>query len=143
MIELNGDWVGFYTFSESYGDWGKDRRVPFRMTIKKGINQFVGRIFKEVKFGCLDDDQIFVKGFQNGDEIEFTKFYSKEHITLENYEMISIESGNPHIVYYKGQLDLADNKFKGVWEIPLLREDEDGVLHEEKDIGEWVLWREN
>ncbi len=142
MIEIAGSWIGYYTFSEKYGEWGKDRRVPFQMIIEKGINQFVGRIFEEIEFGGLDDDKIVIKGRQNGDEIEFTKFYSKEHLLLENYETISFESENPHIVYYKGKFDFEDNTFKGQWEIPLLQEDENGVLHSDNDLGEWVIWRE-
>lgn len=142
MVEINGDWIGYYTFSENYGEWGKDRRVPFRMTIQRGINEFVGRIFEEEEFGGLDDDEIVLKGQQNGDEIEFTKFYSKEHITLEKYESISFESANPHVVYYKGKFVFDENKFKGQWEIPLLQEDADGVLHPDNDSGEWVIGRE-
>ena len=142
MIELKGDWIGYYTFDEKYGDWGKDRRVPFRVTIEKGINEFVGRIFEEADYGGIDDE-IAIKGRQNGDEIEFTKHYTKEHLLDENSELVSLESDNPTIVYYKGKFDFNDNQFKGEWEIPLLQEDEDGVLHADSDAGQWFIWRES
>ncbi|MFZ6010032.1 MAG: hypothetical protein ACOYXT_06750 [Bacteroidota bacterium] len=142
MIEIKGNWIGYYTFDERYGDWGKDRRVPFRMAISRGINQFVGRVFEDTDYGGIDDE-ITIKGRQNGDEIEFEKHYTKEHFLGENSEQVAIDSENPTIVYYKGKFDFDDNQFKGLWEIPLLREDDDGVFHADNDVGEWFLWRES
>ncbi len=141
MIEINGNWIGYYTFNEEYGDWGKDRRVPFRVTFERGINEFIGKIFEEADYGGIDDE-IAIKGRQNGDEIEFEKHYTKEHFLDENFELVSLESDNPTIVYYKGKFDFVDNQFKGEWEIPLLHEDEDGVLHAGSDAGQWCIWRE-
>ena len=141
MIEINGDWIGYYTFHEMYGDWGKDRQVPFRMIVKKGINEFVGTIIEEVDYGGIDDE-ILIKGRQNGDEIEFTKHYKKEHYLDENSDVVSVESENPTIVYYRGQFDYSKNQFVGEWEIPLLQEDEDGVFHTDNASGQWFIWRE-
>ena len=141
MIEIKGDWIGYYTFDETYGDWGKDRRVPFRMIIERGINEFVGRIFEETDYGGIDDE-ITIKGRQNGDEIEFTKFYTKDHYLDENFESVSEENENPTTVYYKGKFDFGDNQFKGEWEIPQLQEDDDGVFHADNPSGRWFIWKE-
>jgi hypothetical protein len=142
MIEITGDWIGYYTFGERYGDWGKDRRVPFRMKIQRGISEFVGRIFEETDYGGIDDE-ITIRGRQNGDEIEFTKHYTQEHLLNENGEQVSLKSDSPTIVYYKGEFDFNDNQFKGEWEIPVLREDEDGVFHSDNDSGRWCVWKED
>ncbi|UXE67268.1 MAG: hypothetical protein KA713_01290 [Chryseotalea sp. WA131a] len=140
-IEIKGDWIGYYTFDNGYNDWDKEQRIPFRLTIERGIYEFVGRIFEEAKFGGIDDD-IVIKGRQNGNEIEFTKYYTLEHYLDENNQLVSIESENPTVVHYNGKFDDSDKKFKGEWEIPMLQEDEDGVLHADNSSGHWVIWRE-
>ena len=136
IVEIAGDWIGFYT----YGDDEHHTKVPFRMTVKRGINQFVGRIFEEKEFGGIDDE-IIIKGHQNGDEIEFTKHYTLEHFSSETSSLISLESDNPTIVYYDGAFDYREKKFKGKWEIPGLREDDDGVFHEHNSKGYWEIWK--
>jgi hypothetical protein len=140
MIELKGNWIGYYTFSDQYGDWGKDKRVPFRMIIERGFSEFVGRIFEAAEAGGIDDE-IIIRGRLQDDEIEFTKYYSKEHF-VENEEILSLESDTPTLVYYKGKYDASENRFKGDWEIPILREDEEGVFHAENNTGHWVAWQE-
>ena len=141
IIEIQGDWIGYYTYDKGYNEWDKQQKVPFRLTIERGINEFVGRIFEEIEYGGIDDE-IIIKGHQNGDEIEFTKYYTLEHYINEHNEQVSIESDNPTIVYYKGIFDNSDKKFKGEWEIPILQEDEDGVFHADNSSGHWVIWRE-
>ena len=83
-----------------------------------------------------------VKGIQSGDEIEFTKYYTLEHFLDENDELVSVESENPTIVYYKGKFDPTNMRFQGEWEITGLQEDEDGVFHEDNQTGNWFIWRE-
>ena len=141
IVEINGDWIGYYTFDNGYTDEDKKEKIPFRLTIKRGISEFVGQVFEEVDFGGIDDETI-IKGHQNGDQIEFTKYYTREHFIGENDQLVSIESDNPTTVYYKGHFDKNDNKFKGDWEIPGLREDEDGVFHADNQTGHWIIWRE-
>lgn len=141
IVEIKGDWIGYYTFDKGYDDWDKQQKVPFRLTIERGINEFVGRIFEEPEHGGIDD-QIVIKGHQNGDEIEFAKYYTLEHYIDENNELVSVESDNPTIVYYKGTFHNNDKKFKGEWEITGLREDEDGVFHSDNQTGHWFIWRE-
>lgn len=141
MIEIKGDWIGYYTFDEGYGDWGKDKRIPFRMIIERGIHEFVGRIFESVEHGGIDDTAV-IKGRQNGDTIEFIKQYTAEHFLDENFESVSMQSDNPTTVYYTGAYDYSENKFKGEWEIPMLEEDEAGVFHESNSSGQWFIWRE-
>lgn len=141
IVEINGNWIGYYTFEDGYDDWDKQQKIPFKLTIERGIYEFVGRIFEEPKFGGIDDE-IVIKGRQNGEEIEFTKYYTLEHYIDDNNELVSIESDNPTIVHYKGKFDDLDQKFKGEWEIPMLQEDEDGLLHTDNSSGHWVIWRE-
>lgn len=141
IVEIKGDWIGYYTYDIGYADADKQQKVPFHMTMERGINEFVGRIFEEVSYGGIEDE-IIIKGQQNGDEIEFTKYYTREHFVDENNELNSIESEDPTIVYYKGKFDKLDNRFKGEWEITGLREDEDGVFHADNKSGHWLLWRE-
>jgi hypothetical protein len=141
MMEINGQWIGYYTYDKGYTDWNKHQEIPFRLIIQRGISEFVGRIFEEVDFGGIDDE-ISIKGHQNGDEIEFTKYYKLAHSINEHNETVSEESDHPNIVYYKGKFDETDNAFKGEWEIPALKEDEEGVFHENNFSGHWVIWRE-
>jgi len=141
MIEIKGDWIGCYTYNKGYSDLDKEERVPFRLTIDRGVYEFVGRIVEEVNYGGIDDE-VVIKGRQNGDEIEFTKYYTLEHFVDENNDLVSIESDNPTIVYYKGKFDNDKKQFKGEWEIPGLREDEDGVFHADNQTGHWSIWRE-
>ena len=141
IVEIKGDWIGFYTYDKGYNISDRQLRIPFRLTIERGINEFVGRIYEESDYGGIDDE-ILIKGRQNGDEIEFTKHYTLEHFVDENDELNSIESDNPTIVYYKGKFDNEKKKFSGQWEIAGLREDEDGVFHEDNQTGFWEIWRE-
>lgn len=115
-------------------------KVPFRLTIERGINEFVGRAYEEQDYGGIDDE-IVIEGRQNGSEIEFTKYYTLEHFRDENDDLVSVESDNPTIVYYKGKYHNEDKKFKGQWEITGLREDEEGVFHEDNQTGFWEIWR--
>ena len=141
IVEINGDWIGFYTYDKGYGISDRRLKVPFRMTIERGIHAFVGRIYEESDYGGIEDE-ILIKGRQNGDEIEFTKHYTLEHFMDDNDGLISVESDNPTVVYYKGKFDEGENKFKGQWEIPGLREDENGIFHEDNQTGFWEIWRE-
>lgn len=141
MVELKGDWIGYYTYNKGYSESQRQQRIPFRLTIERGINEFIGRIFEEVEFGGIDDE-ILIKVRQNGDEIEFTKYYSSEHFFDENGEPASQESDNSNTVYYNGKFDNLDKRFKGDWQIPGLREDEAGVFHADNFTGHWLIWRE-
>lgn len=141
IVEITGDWIGFYTYGEGYAITERQLKVPFHMTIKRGINEFVGRVYEEVEYGGIEDE-IVIKGRQNGDEIEFTKYYTLEHSLGENDELVSVESDHPTIVYYTGKFNNEEKKFKGQWQITALREDEDGVFHEDNQTGSWEIWRE-
>jgi hypothetical protein len=141
IVEIKGDWIGFYTYDNGYNDADKEWKVPFRMTLERGINEFVGRIYEEAAYGGIEDE-IVIKGRQNGAEIEFTKYYTLEHFSDENGQLVSMQSDNPTIVYYKGRYDSREKTFKGQWEIPGLREDENGVFHEDNQTGFWEIWRE-
>jgi len=141
IIEIKGDWIGFYTYDRGYNIADRLLKIPFRLTIERGINEFVGRIYEEADYGGIEDE-IVVKGRQNGDEIEFTKYYTLEHFVDENEGLVSVESDDPTIVYYKGKFVNELNKFKGQWEITGLREDEEGVFHEDNQTGFWEIWRE-
>jgi hypothetical protein len=141
MLEITGDWLGYYTYGDGYEAWQRQQQVPFRMTIQRGISEFVGRIFEEAEYGGIDDE-IVIKGRQNGDDIEFTKYYSREHFSDDQGNLVSFESDSPTIVYYKGTFDSVEQKFSGTWEITGLREDDDGIFHEDNLSGTWSLWRE-
>ena len=141
IVEIKGDWIGYYTFDNGYTESDKRQRIPFRLTIERGINEFVGRVYEEVDHGGIDDD-IVIQGRQNGDEIEFAKYYTLQHFTDEGNNLVSMESEHPTVVYYKGRYDHATSHFRGEWEIPALREDDDGVFHAANYTGFWVIWRE-
>ena len=141
IVEIKGDWIGFYTYDKGYNISGRQLKVPFRLTIERGINEFVGRIYEEADYGGIDDE-IVIRGRQNGDEIEFTKHYTLEHFVNEHDDLVSVESDNPTTVYYKGKFDNSDKKFKGQWEISGLREDDNRVFHEDNQSGFWEICRE-
>ncbi len=138
MIEVQGDWIGFYAYDLNPNE---NRKIPFRANINRGINEFVGRIYEDADHGGIDDE-IVIRGHMNDDEIEFNKYYAKEHYLDENNESVSIESENPNIVHYKGTFDESTMRFKGVWEIAFLEEDDEGILHEANESGKWEMWRE-
>jgi hypothetical protein len=141
MIEVNGDWIGYYTFDKGYSEWLKTQAVPFRITIQLGIHEFVGRVFEEPAYGGIDDE-IVIRGRQHGNEIEFTKQYSLEHYLDRNDQLVSVKSNNPTIVYYKGYYNEASDTIKGQWEIPRLEEDDEGIFHARNATGHWEIWRE-
>ena len=88
IIEIKGDWIGFYSYDKGYNESDRELKVPFRLTIERGINEFVGRIYEETDFGGIDD-KIVIRGHQNGYEIEFTKYYTLEHFVDENNDFVS------------------------------------------------------
>jgi hypothetical protein len=141
IVELKGDWIGFYTFDKGYTEVDKLSKVPFRLTIERAINEFVGRIVEDPNYGGIDDD-IIIKGRQNGNDIEFTKHYAREHFSGQDGSIDSVDSENPTIVYYSGSFDGVTGKFKGEWQIPALREDDEGIFHEDNATGFWEIWRE-
>ncbi len=140
MIEMSGHWIGFYTYGHKYPELYKFITVPFNAWLEKGFKKFVGKISEEVEFGGIDDEAV-IRGEINGDEIEFTKYYTQEHIGDYDGGTQSFESENPTIVYYKGKYFYEEAKFKGDWMIPSLREEDDGVFHEDNSSGKWEMWR--
>ncbi|HMV08410.1 MAG TPA: hypothetical protein PKL56_05910 [Cyclobacteriaceae bacterium] len=140
MIDINGHWIGFYNYDKGYSDLMKSESVPFRVTIKKEWDNFVGRLTEEEDYGGIDDE-ILIKGQLNGDKIEFTKYYTQEHVVYENNESFSFDSDNPTVVHHEGVYDSKNSKFKGRWEIRQLKEIEDGVLAADNNSGLWEMWR--
>lgn len=138
MIDINGYWIGFYTYDKGYSEFMKLQSVPFRVTIKKGWDHFVGRMIEEEDYGGIDDE-ILIKGRLNGDKIEFTKYYTQEHVVFENDEYFSFDSDHPTVVHYEGTYDSNESKFKGRWEIGRLKETDD-VLVEDNNTGTWEMW---
>ena len=141
MIDIDGKWIGFYTYDNGYGELTKLEPVPFTIVIKKAFDHFVGRVTEDEDFGGIDDE-ILVKGRLNGTEIEFTKYYTLEHIVNERGETDSFESENPTIVHYEGEYFENELKFKGKWEIGQLKEIDDEILIEDNNFGVWEMWRE-
>ena len=141
MIEINGDWIGFYTYGKGYTELNKLLTVPFNATIKKGIYLFVGRVTEELEYGGIDDE-IVIRGQLSGTDIEFIKYYSREHVLDSGNETVSHNSAYPSVVHYKGTYHEGDEKFMGTWEIPELREDDEGVFHAENPSGYWEMRRD-
>ena len=77
MIDIDGHWIGFYTYDKGYSQLTKFDSVPFSVTIKREFDNFVGRVIEEEEFGGIEDE-IMIKGKLNGDKIEFTKYYTLE-----------------------------------------------------------------
>jgi len=140
MIDIEGHWIGFYNYDKGYSQLMKLHSVPFRVTIKKEWHNFVGRLIEEEEYGGIDDE-IIIKGQLSGDKIEFTKYYTQEHVVYENNESFSLDSANPTVVHYEGVYDKTDSKFKGRWEIGQLKEIENEVLVEDNNSGHWEMWR--
>jgi hypothetical protein len=61
MIHIDGDWIGFYTYDKGYSQLTKLDTIPFRATIKREFENFVGRIIEEEDFGGIEDE-ILIKG---------------------------------------------------------------------------------
>jgi hypothetical protein len=140
MIDINGHWIGFYKYDKGYSELTKLESVPFRVIIQKQWDNFVGRVTEEEEYGGIDDE-IIIKGQLNGDKIEFTKYYTQEHVVFENNETFSFDSDNPTMVHYEGIYDTNESKFKGHWTIGQLKETEGEVLIEDNNTGTWEMWR--
>jgi hypothetical protein len=141
MINIDGYWIGFYTYDKGYSQLTKFESVPFSVTIKKEFDNFVGRVIEEVELGGIEDE-IKIEGKLNGNKIEFTKYHTLEHSVDENNESYSFESDNPTIVHYEGEYLDKESKFKGRWTIGNLTEDETGVMTEDNNSGFWEMWKE-
>lgn len=140
MVDINGHWIGFYTYDKGYSDLTKLDTIPFRATIKKEFENFVGQIIEEEDFGGIEDE-ILIKGKLTGRKIEFTKYYTLEHVVYEDNQSESFESDNPTIVHYEGEYFDNELKFKGRWEIGQLKEDDLGTMNEDNNSGLWEMWR--
>jgi hypothetical protein len=70
MIDIDGRWIGFYSYDKGYSNLTKLYTIPFRVTIKKEFENFVGQIIEEEDFGGIDDE-ILIKGKLTGHKIEF------------------------------------------------------------------------
>jgi|JI8StandDraft_2_1071088.scaffolds.fasta_scaffold385678_1 hypothetical protein len=140
MIDIGGHWIGFYTYDKGYSNQTKLDTIPFRATIKKEFENFVGQIIEEEDFGGIEDE-ILIKGKLTGRKIEFTKYYALEHVVYEDNQSESFESENPTIVHYEGEYIDNESKFKGRWEIGQLKEDDSGIMNEDNNSGLWEMWR--
>jgi hypothetical protein len=140
-IDIEGRWIGFYTYGKEYSTEEQLTSVPFTVEFKNTLIGFVGKMSEEVDYGGLDD-QIYIEGQMNTDTISFTKFYTKKHYVNEKGETVSEESDDPNIVYYDGAYDSQVKKFIGTWTICLVSQDEDGKDIEYEDTGGWEMWRQ-
>jgi hypothetical protein len=140
MIDVEGRWIGAYTYGSGYSVESQQTSVPFEAEFKNTLMGFVGKIFEEVEYGGLDDD-IYVEGQLDLDKISFTKFYSKAHYFNEQDETISEESDDPNIVYYDGNYNYASKKFEGKWKICMVGQNENGQDVESTFTGGWEMWR--
>jgi hypothetical protein len=140
MKDIDGHWIGFYTYGKGYSNLTKLETVPFTVTIKKEFENFVGHMVEEEEFGGIEDE-ILIKGKLSGNKIEYTKYYTLEHVVYEDNQSLPFESENPTIVHYEGAYLDNESKFKGRWEIGQLKEDDSGVMNEDNNSGLWEMWR--
>ncbi len=140
MIDINGEWIGFYNYVEGYSVTNQLQSVPFIMIIDKGIDEFIGKIIEDVANGGIDDE-IIVRGKFNNDVIDFIKFYKNAHYMDENNVQESFVSDTCPEVYYSGQFCHSENKFKGEWKIQDYIFDEEGILQDNIFSGFWEMWK--
>ena len=141
MIDINGSWTGFYSYGEGYSQLTQLVSVPFSVSIKKEFEWFVGRVIEDVESGGIEDE-ILIKGQLRGRKIEFTKYYTLEHLVDKDDNSASFQSVNPTIVHYEGEFSEEESKFKGVWEIGYLEEDDLGTMQESNTSGFWEMWKD-
>jgi hypothetical protein len=141
-LDIEGRWIGFYTYGKEYSLEEQLTSVPFTVEFKNTLVGFVGKMTEEVGYGGLDDE-IYVEGQMDMNSISFTKFYTKKHYVNENGETVSEESDDPNIVYYDGAYDSQLKKFIGEWTICLVSQDENGNdIEYEEDTGGWEMWKQ-
>jgi hypothetical protein len=139
-LNIEGHWIGFYTYGKEYSTEDQQTSVPFNAEFKNTLTGFVGKMSEEVDYGGIDDE-IYIEGRININSISFTKFYTKKHYVNEQGEAISEESDDPNIVYYDGVFDSQTKKIVGTWAIYLVGQDDDGKEVEFEDTGGWEMWR--
>jgi len=137
--EIEGEWKGFYTSSQKIEDEVKTVTIPFFTSIKYAIQEFIGKLEEEGKSESEED--IFIRGRLEENQIYFAKIVSGEPIFAEGQE--SQEGGleNSTISYFNGEFIEEENKFKGTWELPYFEIDEEEVMIEKTETGEWEMWR--
>lgn len=140
MMDIEGRWIGTYSFGSEYPADMRHVAVPFEAEFKNTLMGFVGKIFEVVEAGGLDDE-IYVEGQLDKNKISFNKFYTRSHHMDDNGETISEESDDPNIVQYEGEFNSGANKFEGKWTIFLVAQNDDGQDEEFENTGTWEMWR--
>ena len=141
MINLEGDWIGFYEYGEGYSEANKLVKVPFVMTVENAVDEFIGKI-KEDKTSEGVEDLILVRGKLDNDLINFVKFYTKAHYIHEDNMIDSLDSDTLSKVYYTGQFIFDEKKFIGEWYIQDYFVDDSGVLHDKYLKGSWEMQKQ-
>jgi hypothetical protein len=141
MVNIEGRWIGTYSYGQEYPAHTQHIEVPFEAEFKNTLMGFVGKIFEDVETGGIDDE-IYVEGEIDRNKISFNKFYTKKHHMNDSGETVTEEDDDDaNIVQYEGEFNSSTNKFEGKWTIFLVSQDEDGQDVEFENTGTWEMWR--
>lgn len=116
-IDFTGQWVGHFAYGPDYGDELAGEKVHFRLFIdsfKEG--EFVGRSIDLEGIGA-NYEVAEVKGYVEGNFINFTKQYPYLYGLDEAGKTIENKSKSHPIVSYVGEYNENTRTFTGQWEL--------------------------
>ncbi len=116
-INLNGQWIGYFTYGPEYGEEMNGEKIQFRIFINEFFDgQFKGTSVDIEGFGANTDTAI-INGFLADDFISFTKEYPDFFIIDDNGEKISDPSNVKPRLCYEGHYNFSSKIFSGQWEL--------------------------
>jgi hypothetical protein len=116
-IELEGQWFGFYSYSEEYGETLSGEKVVMSLLFEKVFNnKFTGKCIELSGVGASEEISQ-IEGFIENDFISFKKEYQTYYQFEEDGTIKKIEDSGTHELSYEGVYDFDTKAFSGIWEI--------------------------
>ena len=134
-----GQWQGFFTYGDAYGQLMSGQEVEFRMFIEHIENgQFSGRVIDWEGVGAVGEESV-ISGFIADHLISFKKVYPRLHVMDEFGNLSTFEDLPGYTVEYEGYYDESQQSYSGTWEIIITIDETADSMLEEVSSGTWRM----
>jgi hypothetical protein len=142
-IPIVGQWLGYFTYGEEYGEDLHGEKVQFRLFIEQVKNdEFEGKSIDLEGIGA-NYEVARLRGYLQGDLISFTKEYPYSYSIDDSGNCVE-HKDKPHpIVSYTGNYNADLKIFSGEWELRIDIKPVGEYWLEEVSTGTWEMIRDD
>lgn len=141
-IDLTGQWIGYFTYGQEYGDDLVGEKVMFRLFVENFKNEeFVGTSIDLEGVGAIYENAK-VKGFIEGNFISFTKEYPHFYGLDEAGNNNDDKNKQHPVISYSGKYNKDTEAYSGQWELRMEIKPVGDYWLEDICTGTWEIRRD-